>query len=154
MSDQEARFDSDRLERASLRLGVVDDAAAERPRIGDDDADLHAPRLPAPREQPTHCGARDQKLRVGGDADAVPAGAAVEELLSARPDPGQDVLEVRHRRRRAADDSGIEWPSPSGEQAEREEAAADLEAPIGNVLVGHPVAGEVDGGPDQQRERA
>ena len=39
--DQQARLDPHLGERACLRLGVVDDAAAERPRVGDDDPDLH-----------------------------------------------------------------------------------------------------------------
>jgi hypothetical protein len=44
--DQQARLDPDRREGASLRLSVVDDAAAERPRIRDDDANLHALSIP------------------------------------------------------------------------------------------------------------
>src|SRR5262245_31061231 len=39
--DQQTGLDPERLERARLRLGVVDDAAAERPGVRNDDADLH-----------------------------------------------------------------------------------------------------------------
>ena len=68
-----------------LRLGVIDDAAAERPRVRDDDADLHRARLPPTREQQADERARGEQLRVGRDAATVPAAAAVEELLPARP---------------------------------------------------------------------
>ena len=41
VADQEPCLDPDRLEGAGLRVGMVDDAAAERPRVRHDDPDLH-----------------------------------------------------------------------------------------------------------------
>jgi len=79
--------------------------------------------------------------------------AAVEELLAVRAQPGRDVLEIRHRRRRAAEDGGVEEATPYGEQRERGEAAADLEAPVGDVLVRNPVARHVQRRADKESER-
>ena len=71
----------------------------------------------------------------------------------AQPEPRHEVLEVGHRGRRAAEHGGVERAAPRREQAERDEAAADLEAPVGNVLVRHLVAGDVQRRAEQQRER-
>ena len=81
------------------------------------------------------------------------ASAAVEEHLSARTEPRHDVLEVRHRGSGATKHSGIQRAAPHGEQAEREKSAADLEAPVGNVLVRNPVACDMEGRPEQEGER-
>jgi len=110
-------------------------------------------RLPAAGEQPADGRACEQELRPGGNAYAVPADATVEELLPVRPEPGYDVLEIGHRGRGAAEHGRIERAAPRGEQPERDEAAADLEAPVGNVLVRHLVAGEVQRRAEQERER-
>src|SRR5436309_2921936 len=110
-------------------------------------------RLPASSEQQAQERAREQELRLGRDADAVAATAAVEDLLPAHTQPRDDVLEVGHRRGSAAEHCGIERAAPGGEQAERGEAAADLEAAVGNVLVRHPVAGDVERRPEEQRKR-
>jgi hypothetical protein len=83
----------------------------------------------------------------------VPAAAAMKELLAAGTEPGHDVLEIGHGRRGAAEHGGIQRAAPSGEQAKHDEAAADLEAPVGNVLVRYAVAGHVEGRPEQQGER-
>jgi hypothetical protein len=110
-------------------------------------------RLPPSREQQPHQRAGREQLRLGGDADAVPAAAAVEELLSPRPEPWHEVLEIGHGGGGSAEHRGVEDATPGGEQAERDETAADLEAPVGNVLVRDAVCGDVQGGAEQQRER-
>ena len=109
-------------------------------------------RLPPSREQQPHERTRSEQLRLGRDADAVPAAAAMEELLSARPEPRDEVLEIGHRRRGAAEHRGVERAAPSREQAEHDEAAADLEAPIGDVLVRHAIARDVQRRAEQKSE--
>src|SRR6476661_8475534 len=111
------------------------------------------PRLPPPAEQHADDRSCEQELRLGGDAGSVPANAAVEELLSAQPEPGDDVLEVGHGSRRSSQHSGVEETSPGGQQTERDEPAADLEASVGNVLVRHPVAGEVQRWTERESKR-
>jgi hypothetical protein len=64
------------------------------------------------------------------------------------------VLEVGHRGGSTAENRGIEQAAPSGEQAEREDAATDLEAPVGDVLVRHAIARDVQRRTEQKRERA
>ena len=108
-------------------------------------------RLPAAREQEPHDRTRDQKLRVGRDAGTVATTAAVEKQLAARPHPGHDVLEVRQRRRRAAEHRGIQETAPCGEQPESDETACDLEALVLDVLVRYLVAGDMQNRPEQQR---
>jgi hypothetical protein len=79
--------------------------------------------------------------------------AAVEELLSAQPEPGDDVLEVGHGGRRSSQHGGVEETS-SGRPADRaRRAAADLEASVGNVLVRHPVDGEVQRRAERESKR-
>jgi hypothetical protein len=84
----------------------------------------------------------------------VATSAAMEELLPARPEPGHDVLEVGHRGGRAAEHRGVERAADGGEHPERHEAASDLEAAVGDVLVRHPVAGDMQRRPEQKCERA
>jgi hypothetical protein len=64
------------------------------------------------------------------------------------------VLEIRHRRGGAAEHGRVEEATAGCEDAERDEPAADLEAPVGYVLVRDAVAGEVERRADQERERA
>ena len=82
------------------------------------------------------------------------AAAAVKDLLPAHPQPRHEVLEVRHRRRCAAEHGGVERAAARGEQRERGEAAADLEAPVGDVLVRYAIAGDVERRAEEQRERS
>jgi hypothetical protein len=77
----------------------------------------------------------------------------VEQELPAGTEPRHDVLEIRHGRCGAADHSGVQRPSAGGEQAQNDEAAADLEAAIRNVLMRHLVACDVEGRPEQEGER-
>jgi hypothetical protein len=102
-------------------------------------------------EQQAHERTRAQELRLGGDAHAVPA-AAVEDLLAPQPEPGHEVLQIRHRRRSAPEHRRVERAATGGEQAERDEAAADLEAPVGDVLVRHPIAGQMQRRAEQERK--
>jgi hypothetical protein len=117
-----------------------------------DDPDFHAARLPASPEQPADCRACKQELRLRREAGAVTAAAAMEEHLSPWAKPRDDVLEIRHRAGRRAQHRWIEHAAACGEEAERDEAAADLEAPVGNVLMRHPVAGNVERCAEQERE--
>ena len=109
-------------------------------------------RLPASPGQQAQDRAGDEKLRLGGDTDAVSAAAAMEELLAARPDPPPEVLEIGRRRGCAAEHGGVEGPAPGGEQPERDKAAADLEAPVVNVLVRNTVTGHVQRRAEQKRK--
>ncbi len=113
-----------------------------------------AARLPAAREQESRDRTCQHELRLDRDADAVAAAAAMEDLLPTHTKPRNEVLEVGHRRCCSAEHGGIEGPAPSGEQSEGDEAAADLEAPIGNVLVRDAITGDVQRGAEEQRERA
>jgi hypothetical protein len=109
-------------------------------------------RLPPSREQQPHEHTGGKQLRLGRDADAVPPAAAVEELLPTGPQPRNEMLEIGHRRRRAAEHRGVGDAAARREQGERDEAAADLEAPVGDVLVRYAIAGDVQDRPEQQRE--
>jgi hypothetical protein len=110
-------------------------------------------RLPATREQEPHERTGEQELRLDRDARSVTAAAAMEDLLSMHAKPRNEVLEVGHRGGRTAEHRRIERPAPRSEQAERDEPAADLEAPVWNVLVRHTIACDVQRRPEQQRER-
>lgn len=83
----------------------------------------------------------------------MPAATPVEELLAAQPQPPDEMLEVGHRRRGASEHGWVEGATPRREQPEGDEAAADLEAPVGNVLVRHVVTGNVERRAEEERER-
>ena len=99
--DQQARLDPDVRQCARLRLGVVDDAAAERPRVRHHDPDLHPRRgyrrraSRSPRTAPASRSCASTR-----HSGTVTPGAAMEELLAAHPQPRHEVLEVGRRRRR------------------------------------------------------
>ena len=76
-------------------------------------------------------------------ARAVPAAAAVKELLSARAQQREQVLEVRCRSRKRTEGGGIERAASLGEQGDGRESASDFEAAAGDVLVRDAVCGEV-----------
>jgi hypothetical protein len=111
-------------------------------------------RLPASREQQSHDRAGEQKLRLGRDAAAVSSADAVEERFAAHPEPGREVLQIGHRRRRSAEHGGVERAPPGGEQAESDEAAGDLEVLVVDVLVRHLVACDVQRGAEEQGQRS
>jgi hypothetical protein len=74
----------------------------------------------------------------------------VEELVSARTQEREDVLEVRGRARRRAEGRRIEESTPHGEEGETGQAAADLEATRADVLVRDAVADKME---DRSREK-
>jgi hypothetical protein len=95
-------------------------------------------------EAEQHAG--EQELTGSGEAaGAVPAGDAVarEELPAARPREAEDVLQVRERGGERPGHGRVERPADGGEQEHAGNARADLEAPVGDVLVREPVAGQV-----------
>lgn len=110
-------------------------------------------RLPPASEQQADDRTCEQQLRLRRDAHAVTPAAAVEDLPPSQPEPRRDVLEIGHGRCSAAEHGRVERPARSGQQPERDEAATGLEAPVGNVLVRHPVGGDVEGRAEQERER-
>jgi hypothetical protein len=76
-------------------------------------------------------------------ARAVPAAAAVKELLSARAQQREHVLEVRCRSRNRTERGRIERAASRGEESDAREPASDLEAAAGYVLMRDAVCGEV-----------
>jgi hypothetical protein len=88
-------------------------------------------------------------------AASVPAAEAVagKELASARPWETKDVLEVWSRSSERARHRRIERPTHRGEQQDRTDARADLEAPVGDVTVRHPIAEEVEEQSERQRAK-
>jgi hypothetical protein len=109
-------------------------------------------RLPASSEEQADERTCKQELRFDRDADTVAAAAAMEDLLSAHTEPRNEVLEVGHRRCGPAEHGGIERAARCGEQSERDEAAADLEASVGNVLVRDAITGDMERGAEEQCE--
>jgi plasmid stability protein len=53
------------------------------------------------------------------------------------------MLEIRHGRCCPAEHRDVERPAPSGEKTQGEKTAADLKAPVGDVLVRHSIARDV-----------
>jgi hypothetical protein len=106
----------------------------------------------APAKKEANEEARDDELdRRREAATAMPAMEPVagEELAPARPREAKDVLEVRRRSGERAADGWIERSPDRGEEENSGDARADLEAAVGDVLVWHPIACEVE----QQPER-
>jgi hypothetical protein len=88
--------------------------------------------------------ARQDELNVGREATgAMPAAPAVKELAAVRAQPGKDVLEIGRGSRCGPNRGRIERPMTECEQRQTEEAAANLEATIGDVLMRHPITGQV-----------
>jgi hypothetical protein len=101
------------------------------------------------REQRAHRELR-RPAGAGGLLGSGPSGpTVVEELVSARTQEGDDVLEVRGRAGRCAERRGIERSTPQGEEGETRQAAADLEPTRADVLVRDAVAEKVE---DRSRE--
>jgi hypothetical protein len=73
----------------------------------------------------------------------MPAAAAVKELLSARAQRREHVLEVRCRSRKRTQGGRIERAASRGEEGEGREPASDLEAAAGDVFVRDAVCDEV-----------
>jgi len=81
----------------------------------------------------------------------VPADAIVKQLSSSRTQQREDMLEVRRGTRRAAKRRRIQWSSPGGEEKQRRDTAAGLEATRAEVLMWQPVAREVEYRPQEKR---
>jgi hypothetical protein len=111
-------------------------------------------RLPAARKQEPHEGPGQQELRLGRHPDTVTSAAAVKDLLAANAEPRQEMLEVGSGGGCAAEHGRIEWTAPRGEQPEGKETTADLEAAVGDVLVRHAIAGEMERRSQEEGERA
>jgi 4-aminobutyrate aminotransferase-like enzyme/Ser/Thr protein kinase RdoA (MazF antagonist) len=86
-------------------------------------------------------------------ARPVPAAQAVarKELPAARSGQAKDVFEVRARRRERPGDCGIERSAYHGEEQHAADAREDLEAAVGDVLMRHSIACDVQEEPDRQR---
>ena len=86
---------------------------------------------------------------------SVPAAEAVarEELASARPWETKEVLEVWRSRSEGAGHRRIERPTHRGEEQDSNDARADLEAPVGDVTVWHPITEEVEEQSERQRAK-
>lgn len=110
-------------------------------------------RLSPSAEQQADERSGEQELRLGREAGAVAASAAVEELLASGPQQRHEVLEVGRRRGCAAEHGRVEGPAPGGEQREHGKAASDLEPAVVDVLVRHPVACDVQRRTEEQRQR-
>ena len=85
-----------------------------------------------------------------------PTGAterAVEQLPAAGPKRGEDVLEIGRRRGEGADGRGVERPAARGQQPDTGDAARDLEAPAGDVLMRNAVAEQMRRRAEQERPR-
>jgi hypothetical protein len=76
-------------------------------------------------------------------ARAMPTATTVKELLAARPQRGDHVLEVRRRRCDPAQSRGIEWSAARSEEREGGYPAPDLKTAADNVPVRHAVCGQV-----------
>src|SRR5215472_11893053 len=111
-------------------------------------------RLQASPEQPAECHAREQELRLHRHTRAVSAAAAMEDLLSPRTEPREDVLEIRRRAGSCSEHDRIEQAAASSQQAYQDDAAADLEGAVGDVLVRDLVAGDMQHRPEEERKRS
>jgi hypothetical protein len=78
---------------------------------------------------------------------------AVKELLAARAQRGDDVLEVRRGSRNRTKGRGIERTPPHSEKRDRGNPARHLKAAAGDVLVRNAVCGQVQNRPEQKRAR-
>ncbi len=111
-------------------------------------------RLPAAREQEPYDRPGQEELGLDRHPHAVTAAAAVEDLLAADAQPRQEVLEVGRRGGSASEHGRVERTASRSEQAEGEEAAADLETAVGDVLVWHTIAGDMERRAQEEGERA
>ena len=96
----------------------------------------------------------ESELRHGGDAARpVPAAPAVEDLLTARAKPREDVLEVGEAGGGSPERGRIERPAGGSERGDQDEAASDLEAAARDVLVRYGVRSEMQRRPERKRSR-
>jgi hypothetical protein len=81
----------------------------------------------------------------------MPAAPAVKQLPAVRTQPREDVLEIGCRGRGGPERGGIERPSAESEHGQTEQAASDFEATIGDVLVRHSIAREMQWRTERER---
>jgi hypothetical protein len=106
------------------------------------------------RRQEAEDRAGKQELEPRGErARAMPTAPAVKELLAARAQRGDDVLEVRRRSCNRTEGRGIERTPPHGEKRDRGSPARHFEAAAGDVLMWNAVCGQVQDRPEQKRAR-
>lgn len=97
---------------------------------------------------------REEELSRRGDAAAsMPAAQpmAGEELATTWPREGEYVFEVRKRSREGTSDRRIERSEDSAEKQDARRAGSDLESAVGDVLVGNPIARDVEEQPERKR---
>jgi hypothetical protein len=75
----------------------------------------------------------------------------VEELVSARTQEREDVLEIRGRAGRCAERRRIERSTPHGEEGETSQATADVEPTRADVLVRDAVADKMENRSREER---
>ena len=80
----------------------------------------------------------------------MPAAPAVKQLRAARPRQADDVLEVRSTRGERAHRRGVSETTPRGDETDDRQPAADLEAPVANVLMRDAVTGKVQRNAEQR----
>src|SRR6476620_9375906 len=99
---------------------------------------------PAPgfQEQSENSACQDE-LNVDAEASGAMPAAPVEELAAVRTQLREDVFEVRRGGGAGPERGRIERPTGKREQRQTEQAAADLEATIGDVPVRHPITGQM-----------
>src|SRR6266508_1134969 len=81
----------------------------------------------------------------------MPTAPAVKELLAARAQRGDDVLQVRRGSCNRTEGRGIERTPPHSEKRDRGHPARHFEAAVGDVLVRNAVCGQVEDRPEQKR---
>ena len=94
------------------------------------------------QEQSEYSACQDE-LNVDAEASGAMPAAPVEELAAVRTQLREDVFEVRRGGGAGSERGWVERATTEGEQRQTEEAAADLEATIGDVLVRHPITGQM-----------
>ena len=81
----------------------------------------------------------------------MPSARAVKELAAVQTQPRNDVLEIGRARGGRPERGRIERPAAEREQSQPNNAASDLEATIGDVVVRYPVTRQVQRRPQSQR---
>jgi hypothetical protein len=81
----------------------------------------------------------------------MPAATPVKELLAARAQRRDHVLEVRRRRCGRAQSRRIEWAAARSQEHEGRNSTPDLKTAAGNVLVRDAVCGQVQNGSEEER---
>jgi hypothetical protein len=102
------------------------------------------------QEQPENSACHDELNVCAEAAGAMPA-APVEELLAARTQPRDDVLEVGCGGGAGPERGWIERPPTKGEQHQCEQPASNLKRTLGEVLVRNSITGKMQRRPKGER---